>query len=277
MNVLKVDYQSPSAAKQFALSLSQTGFAVITNHPIQAVQIQEVYRLWSDFFNSESKHDFLFDPELQDGYFPMGLETAKGNTIADIKEFFHVYPHGRIPEKVKTATLNLRASMMAMAEKMLEWLQDESPKEIRDKYFCSLPEMVSDEKTLYRILNYPAFTGDEQQGAIRAAAHEDINLITLLPASSASGLQVKDTSGNWHDVPCDYGSIAVNAGDMLDMASNGYFPATTHRVINPEGEENQARMSMPLFVHPRKEVLLKPGYTAENYLLDRLKEIGLKS
>lgn len=79
-------------------------------------------------------------------------------------------------------------------------------------------------------------TGKEEPGAIRAQAHEDINLITILPAASEPGLQVKTLDGEWQDVPCDFGNLIINIGDMLQEASGGYYPSTSHRVINPSGE-----------------------------------------
>ncbi|MDB4190157.1 isopenicillin N synthase family oxygenase, partial [Amylibacter sp.] len=109
----------------------------------------------------------------------------------------------------------------------------------------------------------------------RAAAHEDINLITLLVTGTEPGLQAKDVNGNWHDVPCKPGYITVNSGDMLAMASKGHYPSTPHRVVNPPMQENRSRYSMPLFVHPRPDVLLDK-MTAEEFLNERLKEIGLK-
>jgi isopenicillin N synthase-like dioxygenase len=119
-------------------------------------------------------------------------------------------------------------------------------------------------------------TGDEEPDAIRAAAHEDINLITILPAANEPGLQVKGKDGEWIDVPCDFGSLIVNIGDMLQEASAGYYPSTTHRVINPDGTDmTKARISLPLFLHPRPDVVLSRRHTAETYLQERLKELGV--
>ena len=138
--------------------------------------------------------------------------------------------------------------------------------------------MITDSKTnLLRIIHYPPLDGNEEDGAIRGSAHEDINLITLLVSGTEPGLQVQDTDGNWHDVSCDPGCLAINAGDMLQEASGGYFPSTTHQVINPDNEiKNKSRLSMPLFLHPRDEVILSKKYTAKEYLDERLREIGLK-
>jgi isopenicillin N synthase-like dioxygenase len=136
--------------------------------------------------------------------------------------------------------------------------------------------VTNSDKNLFRIIHYPPLTGSEQPGAIRAAAHEDINIITLLPASTAMGLQVKDNAGGWHDVPGNWGDIVINVGDMLQMASQNFYRSTTHRVVNPEGEAaKQPRYSMPLFLHPKPEVVLSETHTAQSYLDERLREIGL--
>ena len=94
---------------------------------------------------------------------------------------------------------------------------------------------------------------------------------------AAQSLQIQDTKGNWHDISCDPGCLAINAGDMLQEASHGYFPSTTHQVIYPDNQiDNKSRFSMPLFLHPRDEVVLSKKYTAKEYLDERLREIGLK-
>jgi isopenicillin N synthase-like dioxygenase len=129
---------------------------------------------------------------------------------------------------------------------------------------------------MLRILHYPPLDGSEEPDAIRAAAHEDINLLTLLPSSNEPGLQVKGTGDSWIDVPCDFGNLIVNIGDMLQEASGGYFPSTTHRVVNPQGSDlKKARVSLPLFLHPNPEVVLSERYTAKSYLKERLEELGV--
>ena len=133
-------------------------------------------------------------------------------------------------------------------------------------------------QTLLRILRYPPLRGDEPAGAMRAAAHEDINLLTVLPAAREPGLQVLGRDGLWRDVPGDAGWLVINTGDMLQEASGGVFPSTTHRVARPVGEAAQrARLAMPLFLHPRPEVRLSARHTAASYLDERLRELGLKA
>ena len=109
---------------------------------------------------------------------------------------------------------------------------------------------------------------------MRAAAHEDINLLTVLPASNETGLELLGADGKWYEVPCDPGSIAVNCGEMLDRATEGYLPATTHRVVNPIGEAaHRARMSMPLFLAAADDVIITDGRTAEELLAERIAEL----
>ena len=102
-------------------------------------------------------------------------------------------------------------------------------------------------------------------------------LLTILPAATAAGLQVVGKDGEWHDVPCDFGMLIVNIGDMLQEASQGYFPSTIHRVMNPAGSNaHVSRLSLPLFLHPKPEVVLSKRHTAQSYLDERLRELGMK-
>jgi isopenicillin N synthase-like dioxygenase len=277
MEVLKVQYGTPDAAQRFCESLTTTGFAVVTDHPLSFDLVNRVYDQWARFFNSQEKHEYTFKPEQQSGYFPFRSENAKDSPIKDLKEFFHVYPRSRLPEYLMADTWKLYQELCNLGEEMLKWVQTASPESVRNKFSMPLSDMIQEsEENLLRVIHYPPLQGTEEQGAIRAAAHEDINLITLLCSATAAGLEVQDTSGKWHAVPCDPGSIAINAGDMLQLASGGYYKSTTHRVVNPMGPAAKLpRYSMPLFLHPRSDVLLGENMTAGQYLKQRLLEIGL--
>lgn len=194
------------------------------------------------------------------------------------KEFFHVYPGTRLPEGVEDPTRAPYAALSTLAGEILGWIEDRAPEEVQRAFSMPLREMMKDSpQTLFRILHYPPLSGAGEEGAVRAAAHEDIDLITLLVAATAPGLQVKDAAGRWQDVPADPGSIVVNSGDMLQMASAGRYRSTTHRVVNPAGEDaRRPRLSMPLFLHPWPSVRLSASHTAHEYLEERLREIGLK-
>ena len=278
MQVAKIRYNDIDAPAMFTESLQKTGFGVLADHPIHFDLVDRVYKECETFFQSEKKHDYLFDPIKQDGYFPTGIENAKGYPIKDHKEFYHFYPWGRFPDKLTGATQELYDSLLDMTSTLLDWIEKNTPEEIQSQFSEPLKNMISGSKTnLLRIIHYPPFSGKEDNRSLRAAAHEDINLITLLVAGTRPGLEAKDNNGAWHKITTDPGTIIVNIGDMLKEASGGYYPSTTHRVVNPEkGPNNDSRYSMPLFLHPRNEVVLSKKHTAGNYLNERLEEIGLK-
>ncbi len=279
MKVATIDYLDKNAGKKFVNSISETGFAVMINHPVRLKLIHDIYQNWANFFKDDKKIDYLRDLTTQDGYFPYLSENAKGAVAKDLKEFYHVYPDGRIPENLRKITLEFYDAMFNLSLELLGWLDDYSPQSAKDKFPMPLKEMmVGSRQSLLRILHYPPIEGVPEKGAVRAAAHEDINLITLLVTGSAPGLQARDLQGNWHDVPCDEGMITINSGDMLKLASQQYFPSTTHRVINPTGDgeiKNTSRYSLPMFLHPNPSVYLGEGMTADDYLKKRLAEIGL--
>lgn len=278
MKLETVDYLAPDAAEQFVRSLRETGFGVLKNHPIPQELVESIYENWYQFFCSNEKNDYQFNVETQDGYFPPSVsEVAKGHKVKDIKEYFHVYPWGQIPPELKEQILDYYQKANSFAQELLGWVEANAPKEVSEKFSIALSEMINgSEKTLLRVLHYPPMTGEEEPGAIRAAAHEDINLLTVLPAANEPGLQVLSKEGDWLDVPCDFGNLIINIGDMLQEASGGYFPSTTHRVINPTGEKQEkSRISLPLFLHPNPEVVLSDRYTADSYLMERLRELGV--
>lgn len=279
MQVAKISYNDENAPVAFTKSLKETGFGVIIDHPIKPELVNNVYKEWEQFFNSDSKHDYLFDPLKQDGYFPLGTENAKGYNAKDHKEFFHFYPWGKTPSTISDSTKELYDNLVNMTSLLLEWIELNTPSNIQSKFSEPLKNMIKGSKTnLLRVIHYPPFSGKEDSKSLRAAAHEDINLITLLVAGTKPGLEAKDKYGNWHQISTDPGTIIVNIGDMLKEVSGGYYPSTTHRVVNPSSDiNNNSRYSMPLFLHPRDEVKLSDKYTANSYLKERLLEIGLKS
>jgi len=254
MNVQVVDYLAENAPQKFVESLHNTGFGVLINHPIKQELVESIYKNWLTFFNSQEKENYTFDPEKQDGFFSSEVsETAKGHAKKDIKEYFHIYPWGRIPPELKEEILHYYELTSALAEELLDWVEQHSPADVAKHYSEPLSNMIKNTpNTLLRVLHYPPFEGKEEPGAIRAAAHEDINLLTILPAANEPGLQVQGTDNKWVDVPSDFGNLIINIGDMLQEASGGYFPSTSHRVINPTGgNTSKPRVSLPLFLHPR--------------------------
>jgi len=273
-----IDFNDPDAQQRFAQSLRETGFGVLKNHPISQSLVESIYQQWQDFFNSTDKQNFLYNKGKQDGFFPASVsETAKGNTVKDIKEYYHFYPWGQCPVELRPALTQYYKEATQLAALLLTWVEKYSPASVSQNYNEPLTNMItSSEQTLLRILHYPPLRGDEEVGAIRAAAHEDINLLTILPAANEPGLQVLSKTGEWLDIPCEFGNLIINIGDMLQEASGHYFPSTTHRVVNPEGQDqSRSRISLPLFLHPRPDVRLSERFTAGEYLQERLKELGV--
>ena len=277
LDILTIDYNDSDAGRLFEESLKNTGFAVLKDHPIDKDLIGEVYKEWENYFSSESKNDYMFDEVKQDGYFPYLTENAKGSTAKDLKEFYHIYEWGRKPHMIGPKTMFLYKELTNIASTLLSWIQKNSPENVSKLFSVPLKDMIyKSQYNLLRIIHYPPLSGNEELNSIRAAAHEDINLLTVLVAGSQPGLQVLDNNESWLDVTTDKNTIVINSGDMLNMASDNYYPSTTHRVINPDPHSNVSRYSMPLFLHPRDEVVLNENYTAGTYLQERLEEIGLK-
>ena len=277
LDILTINYNDSDADRLFEESLKNTGFAVIKDHPIDKDLIGEVYKEWENYFSSESKNDYMFDEVKQDGYFPYLTENAKGSTAKDLKEFYHIYEWGRKPHMIGPKTMFLYKELTNIASTLLSWIQKNSPENVSKLFSVPLKDMIyKSQYNLLRIIHYPPLPGNEELNSIRAAAHEDINLLTVLVAGSQPGLQVLDNNESWLDVTTDKNTIVINSGDMLNMASDNYYPSTTHRVINPDPHSNVSRYSMPLFLHPRDEVVLNENYTAGSYLQERLEEIGLK-
>lgn len=278
MTLQAIDYTSKTAQEDFVKSLHETGFGVLNNHPIQQSLVSAIYQEWQHFFDGEDKQNYLYHKGTQDGFFPADIsETAKGHTKKDIKEYFHYYPWGQCPVEQKALLAQYYSEANELAAELLGWVEAHTPTDVAQHYSQSLSSMVEDsDQTLLRVLHYPPLKGDEELGAIRAGAHEDINLLTILPSANEPGLQVKAKDGSWMDVPCDFGTLIINIGDMLQEASGGYFPSTSHRVVNPEGaDKTKSRISLPLFLHPKPEVVLSDRYTAKSYLHERLVELGV--
>lgn len=284
MELETIDFNSPNAPQKFIESLHQTGFGVLSNHPLATDILNRFYAQWLELFfqqDASIKEKYTYSEATQHGFFSSTKsETAKGHTVPDLKEFFQFYPkHNTLPPGLEAITKEYFECTNKLATQLLQWVEEFTPADIAKNYSQPLSSMIQDsENTMLRILHYPPMTGNEKAGAIRAAAHEDICLLTILPASNEPGLQVLDKDGSWLDVPCNFGHLIINIGDMLQEASAGYFPSTTHRVINPTGQcNNTSRVSLPLFLHPKDEVVLSSKYTAKSFLTERLNELGLLS
>ena len=278
MSIRTVDYQNPDAGSEFVRSLHETGFAVLKNHPVSAELLDDIYRGWGGFFNSDEKLDFMFDPENRDGtqqgFHPSEVsETAVGHTAKDLKEYFHVVPGCRVPEALEQDIFLYRNAAFKLGKQLAGWLQQYAPAEATVGISEPFDEMLCATASLLRLLHYPPLQGDEEADAERAAAHEDINMMTILPVAEQPGLQVQDKQNNWVDVASVRGELVINSGDMLKEMTAGFYPSTTHRVVNPVGNENfqnVSRISIPFFLTPRLDVRLSDRYTANSYLEERL-------
>ena len=280
MHVQTIDYSSDSAGHDFVESLHQTGFAVLRNHPIPQELLSDLNSDWLAFFLGTEKERYLFDPSTDQGgragYFPQRIsETAVGQTTKDLKEFFHVLPYGPMPPECAENIQRFREIGFELGAELLKWLQDFAPTSVTESLFEPFSGKLCEDASLFRILHYPPLEGDEATDAMRAAAHEDINLLTILPVAEQPGLQVKDKAGNWIDVSSNKGELIINSGDMLQEATGGFYPSTSHRVNNPGGSiKNESRISMPLFLTPRLEVRLSERHTSGGYLEERLNLIN---
>ena len=269
-----ISFKSNHCKKSFVESLHHYGFAALDDHPLDMTLVRKIYRTWNAFFESDIKYQFEVDPENHDGYFStQNAESAKGFTDKDFKEYYHYYPWGRCPEQLRDDIQEYYAQAQAFSITLLKWIDQFSPTNIKQHFSQSLPSMINDSSSsLLRILRYPPIGKNLQ--VKRAAPHEDINLLTILPAADGPGLQILDKQGNWLSAHNQENQVLVNTGDMLQEVSRSYYPSTTHRVATPAGpEKSKARMSLPLFLHPRANVILSERYTAKAYLEERLAEL----
>jgi isopenicillin N synthase-like dioxygenase len=281
MNILTVDYLSSNAPYEFAKSLHETGFVILFNHPLKWSKIKRSYDEWHNFFQLDAKHNYKFNPDKQDGYIPMEHEHQAANSdihVKDIKEVFQLYfPWGQYPKEISNLTLELFNEKFTVAKNLLQWAEDNLPLSIKSGLKKKLVDIVDIERTLYRAIHYPPLYGNEETGALRAAAHEDFSILTLLPCSTEAGLQVKDRKGNWHDVGADPETIVVNAGGTLQEATKAYYKSTFHRVVNPKGEKTRtARLSLPLFLHAYADAYLSEQYpTVGGYFDEQIRKLAL--
>ena len=280
MNVQLVDFASPEAPRIFADSMLDSGFAVISKHNISDSEISSFYQAWEHFFVFGEPEEFLSKGDDQAGYFPTDkAETAKGNTVQDLKEYFQYWPGTKLPSHLTQLTQSFFTKMISLGLITMRWLQENTDSSLWHKIDRPFPEYLSKEHTLLRVLRYPPIKGPLAPKALRAAAHEDINLITLLPAADEPGLELKSKSSDeWFPLEAPAGSIVVNIGDMLQELTDGSLPSTSHRVVNPKQEHAQnSRMTAPVFCHPHPELILSERYSAEDYLSERLKEINRRA
>lgn len=275
-------------------AFNETGFVTIANHGMSKALIDELYQVVQAFFAlPEAKKSTYEIPGLagQRGYTSKGKERAKGAKVPDLKEFWQrgqdnnpiVSELPRFDVVTGEAFRRLEAVGRELLKAIAVYL------ELQEDYFE--PEVIEGNSILRAIHYFPIEDPDSlPEDAVRAGAHEDINLITLLIGASADGLEVLTREGTWHPVKAHGEDIVVNVGDMLQRLTNNKLKSTTHRVVNPPRElMTTSRFSVPFFLHPRANMSLAalescvdagftkayPDVTAGEYLAERLREIGL--
>jgi isopenicillin N synthase-like dioxygenase len=286
-------------------ALADVGFFAVAGHRIPEALTRDAYQAARSFYAlpREVKARYhLAGAHGQRGYTGFGTEHARDTTAPDLKEFWQIgrtdvpddhpvhqrygpnlWPDADAPAFRPTMT-RLYEALDALGGLLLEACAlylDEPPGRFR--------EMTTGSDTIVRVIYYPPVGPDAPPGAVRSAAHEDINLITLLSGATAEGLELLRRDGTWMPVHTGFDTIVVDSGDMLQNVTNGLYRSTTHRVVNPE-DRTSDRYSMPCFIHPRKDADLTPlpscvartGGTARypailagDYLDQRLREIGL--
>lgn len=275
MKIKTINFTDEDAPKRLVESLKETGFAIIDKPPLNFELLQSCYQAWEDFF-AKPDSNFLYDDKTGAGWVSVNRsETAKGSLQKDLKEFYHFYRYQFCPKNISSVTEQSFDALFELASTLLNWIDGALPPSVKANFDRPLNQMISDANTLFRVIHYPPLNAFEETGGIRAAAHEDINLITILPPGTAEGLEVKTTDGNWFPVNVTGDQVVVNIGDMLQELTNHHLISTSHRVVNPK-DVSISRYSMPLFLHPHDDVRLSDAYpTANMYLTERLKELGL--
>ena len=291
---------------EIGASFRSFGFAMVKDHGIDPELIAQGWGQTAAFFalsEAEKRASHIAGQGGARGYTPFRTEIAKGASESDLKEFWHVgrdLPPGHPlsdsmppnvwparPEGFRETFARLFAEFDRVGAVILSRIAVDLG--LGADWF---EPAIADGNSVLRLLHYPPIAPG-QDGAIRAGAHEDINLITLLLGAEEAGLELLGKNGRWIGVSPPEGALAVNIGDMLQRLTNHVLPSTTHRVRNPEGSRaGLSRYSMPFFLHLRSDFPIATlpqcvdaqhpdrypvPITADDYLQERLREIGLKA
>jgi isopenicillin N synthase-like dioxygenase len=290
--------------KQLGSAYEGIGFVAVKNHGISKDLIDNLYDQIQRFFalpeSVKKKYDI---PGIggQRGYTPFGKEHAKGKSAGDLKEFWHFGQFVEDNDPIKkeypdNVDVEELSTFLSTGKQAYQTFEDTGRHLLRaiaihlgleETYFN---DKIHNGNSILRPIHYPPITGEIEDGAVRAGEHEDINLITLLVGASADGLQVLNKQNEWISVTEIQDHIVVNVGDMLQRLTNNRLKSTTHRVVNPPKELlGTSRYSVPFFLHPRSDMKLDclescvdekhpqqyEDITAGDYLMERLREIGL--
>jgi len=292
-------------ADELGRSFAEYGFAVVRDHGIPQDLIERADTKSKEFFalpDSVKRGYRIGGGGGARGYTPFGTEKAKDAQVFDLKEFWHVgrslapaHPLAEFmapnvwPEEVggfRDTFSELFTAFETAGSRALEAIALHL--ELDREFFAST---VEDGNSVMRLLHYPPLGPEAPEGAIRAAAHGDINTITLLLGAEEAGLELLTKAGEWQAVDVPEGGLVINVGDMLERLTHGKLRSTTHRVVNPRGAAAQrSRYSMPFFLHFRPDYLIEPlkscigdadtdtlpvPISAHDFLQQRLREINL--
>lgn len=305
-NIASVSLAQPPQdfAEELGRSFAEFGFAVVRDHGIAQALIEKAEETSKAFFAlpDEVKRSYHQPGKGGSrGYTPFGTEKAKDADVFDLKEFWHVgrdLPEGHAladymapnswPKEVAEFEETFSALYAAFEEAGLRVLEAIALHlDLPQDFFAAT---VEDGNSVMRLLHYPPLGPDAPEGAIRAAAHGDINTITLLLGAEEAGLELLTKAGEWHPVFAEEGSLVINVGDMLERLTAGVLRSTTHRVVNPKGAGAlRSRYSMPFFLHFRPDYMIEPlascaskdganpqdPISSHDFLLQRLREINL--
>ena len=299
--------QRKKFSDELGRAFNDSGFVTITNHGVSQDLIDKLYANIKGVFGLPVEIKRKYEkPELagQRGYTSAGKETAKGAKTADLKEFWQIgqevsdgdpiksqYPDNEILEEIEGFNSVTREIYQKLEENGKHLLRAIATYlELPINYFDA---HVHNGNSILRGIHYFPIENPDSlpDDAVRAGAHEDINLITLLIGASADGLEVLTRNNDWLAIKAQHTDIVVNVGDMLQRLTNNKLKSTTHRVVNPPRElMKTSRFSVPFFLHPRSDMDLTSlpstidaehpkaysDMTAGEYLDERLREIGLK-
>ncbi len=279
------------------------GFVALKGHFLDNELVDNLYAEIKNFFELpvETKQQYEI-PGIggQRGYVSFGKESAKGKKEGDLKEFWHFgqyvddnpkladeYPDNVIVEELPKFN-EVGKQTYQMLEKTAKYVLRSLALylDLDEEYF---DKHIHNGNSILRPIHYPPIK-EEPKGAVRAAAHGDINLITLLMGAHGKGLQVQNHDGEWIDAIAEPDELMINVGDMLSRHSNNKLKSTIHRVVNPPKELwGTSRYSIPFFMHPVSEMKLDvlencidsenpkqfDDITAGDFLTERLRELGL--
>jgi len=283
--------KNETTLKTLSYALEDHGFFIIKDHSIPHELFDKSYDLSKQFFDLDLsiKNSYSYRENAgARGYTPFGKETALGESVPDLKEFWH---HGPVVDSsydsriMKNILVNEIDDFNSVFDDLFNEMNSLGAKLLSSiSLTIGLPEDFFNKSTtkgnsLLRLIHYPP---SKNENLFRAREHADINLITLLIGANEPGLEVKDKSGNWIPVSSSYEDIVCNIGDMMQLITDKKLKSTPHRVIKYKTDETKSRYSIPFFMHPSPDTILKSvfnendkGVLAHDFLDERLKAIKL--